>query len=205
MFGALATFFVCTPMKRYWDFSVPGTCINISANFVALAAFNVGTDVVMLLLPIWLLGPLKIQKRQKIGVTLILMIGSFVCIVSILRLAFIFPGLTQMDTTWHYVDNIIWIILEMYVGVICACLPSLKALIKHYFPEFFDGSHVGLGRRIPSFDVATPFPQQREDSSNIFEGQKSTNAGTSVQLKSLATSSEDGACDKRNPVRSSIA
>jgi hypothetical protein len=63
-------------MQRYWDFSVPGTCINISANFIALAAFNVGTDVVMLLLPIWLIKPLKIQKRQKIGVTLILMTGS---------------------------------------------------------------------------------------------------------------------------------
>jgi hypothetical protein len=93
----------------------------------------------------------------------------------------------------------------MYVGVICACLPSLKALIKHYFPEFFDGSHVGLGRRIPSFDVATPSPRQGEDSSNIFEGQKSTNTGTSVQLKSLATGSEDGGCDKRSPIWPSIS
>jgi hypothetical protein len=28
--------------------------------------------------------------------------------VSMLRLALIFPCLTQTDTTWHYVDNIIW-------------------------------------------------------------------------------------------------
>ena len=93
----------------------------------------------------------------------------------------------------------------MYVGVICACLPSLKALIKRYFPEFFESSHVGLGRRIPSFDVATPSPRQWEDSSNIFEGQESTNTGTSVQLKSLATNSEYGGFDKRNPIRPSIS
>jgi hypothetical protein len=28
--------------------------------------------------------------------------------------------------------------LEMHVGVICACLPSLKSLVKAYFPSFFD-------------------------------------------------------------------
>lgn len=29
-------------------------------------------------------------------------------------------------------------VLEMHVGVICACLPSLKPLTKHYFPSLFE-------------------------------------------------------------------
>jgi hypothetical protein len=27
----------------------------------------------------------------------------------------------------------------MYTGIICACLPSLKAFAKHYFPNMFGG------------------------------------------------------------------
>jgi hypothetical protein len=132
-----------------------------------------------------------------------------------MRLALIFPGLAETDFTWHYVYNISWMrvtrnpsfaslnltncsILEMYVGIICACLPSLKALIKSYFPGFFEDYHARLEPGIQSFDVAPPSPQQQPDSSSIFEGQTSTNAGTSVQLKSFATSSEDGGCNKRS-------
>ncbi|KAG4441172.1 hypothetical protein IFR05_003343 [Cadophora sp. M221] len=136
--GILAPFYLCTPMRRYWNFSVKGKCLSINAYFIASSAINAATDVAMLLLPIWLLRPLTIPKRQKIGVIVVLMMGSFVTIVSIVRLALIPGGLHDTDVTWHYVKNLNLIILEMHVGVICACLTSLKPLIKAYFPSFFE-------------------------------------------------------------------
>ena len=78
----------------------------------------------------------------------------------------------ELPATLRFLSNLTnCSILEMYVGIICACLPSLKALIKRYFPGFFKDNHARLDPGIPSFDVATPSPQQQRDSSNIFEGQ----------------------------------
>jgi Fungal rhodopsin domain len=74
--GAFANVFFCHPISRLWDYSVPGTCVQIGEVFLALAAFNAATDVTMLLLPIWLLWPLTLPTRTKIGVVLILMTGS---------------------------------------------------------------------------------------------------------------------------------
>lgn len=40
------------------------------------------------------------------------------------------------DYTYRYVPNLVWFLVEMYVGIICACLPCLKPFTKRYFPNF---------------------------------------------------------------------
>ena len=74
--GILCLFYLCTPIRRYWDFSVEGKCLDLNGYFIANSAMNVATDVILLILPIWLLKPLRVPKRQKIGVTIVLMMGS---------------------------------------------------------------------------------------------------------------------------------
>ncbi|KAG4412358.1 hypothetical protein IFR04_014515 [Cadophora malorum] len=159
--GGFAFLYLCRPLPKYWDFSIPGKCSNFGAAFLAGAALNVATDVALLLLPLWLLHPLKLPLRQKIGVTLILMTGSFVCGVSIYRLAIIPPGLDNMDATWHYIPNIIWCIIEMNTGIICACLPNLKAFAKRHFPNLFKRPVPALVR--PTGYIQRPSPQSLVD------------------------------------------
>lgn len=159
--GGFAFLYLCRPVSKYWDFSIPGKCSNIGAAFLAGAALNVATDVALLLLPLWLLRPLKLPLKQKIGVTLVLMTGSFVCGVSIYRLAIIPPGLKNMDATWHYISNIIWCIIEMNTGIICACLPNLKAFAKRHFPNLFKRPVPALIR--PAGYIQRPSPQSLAD------------------------------------------
>ena len=56
--------------------TVPGSCIDMYAAYFALAALNSATDVVIHLLPIWLLWPLRVKLGQKIAVGLVLMPGG---------------------------------------------------------------------------------------------------------------------------------
>ncbi|KAH6711945.1 hypothetical protein BKA61DRAFT_611860 [Leptodontidium sp. MPI-SDFR-AT-0119] len=135
--GTFAFLYLCQPIRKLWDFTVPGKCVNISKVFLAGAALNAGTDLIMLLLPVWLLWPLHLPAGQKIGVTLILMTGSFVCAISITRLVMIPFRLGDKDCTWSYTPNLLWCIIEMYTGIICSCLPNLKAFAKHHFPNLF--------------------------------------------------------------------
>ncbi|KAH7304850.1 hypothetical protein BKA65DRAFT_205024 [Rhexocercosporidium sp. MPI-PUGE-AT-0058] len=155
--GGFAFLYLCRPLPKYWNFMIPGECSNFGAAFLSGAALNVATDVALLLLPLWLLYPLRLPLKQKIGVTLILMTGSFVCAVSIYRLAIIPPGLSNMDATWHYIRNMIWCIIEMNTGIICACLPSLKAFAQRHFPNLFKKPEPALVR--PAGYIQRPSPQ----------------------------------------------
>lgn len=73
--GAFGFLYLCQPIQAYWGGS-PGTCLDIDTWFLACSALNVFTDVLILLLPIWILRPLKMGFIQKAAVTCILMAGG---------------------------------------------------------------------------------------------------------------------------------
>jgi hypothetical protein len=68
--------YLCRPMQAYWDLTVPGECVNTYAAFHTSNALNVVTDFAILLLPIWMLKPLRVPLMKKIGILLILMAGG---------------------------------------------------------------------------------------------------------------------------------
>jgi hypothetical protein len=105
--------------------------------------------------------------------------------VSFVRLTEIISGKDYSDVTWAYCNNIIWwwvilrffpsphlcffglskltsrifnSLVEMNVGVICACLPSLKSFVKHYFPNVFQISHNRPENERVNFSVFTGIP-----------------------------------------------
>ncbi|KAK0729516.1 hypothetical protein B0H67DRAFT_638122 [Lasiosphaeris hirsuta] len=135
--NAILFLYACTPMQTYWDLSIVGTCINLNATFHTANTLNMVTDFTILLLPIWMLRRLRAPLMKKIGVTLILMTGGFVCAVSLVRMITALVGIADPDISWHYVSNLVWCLVELYVGIICACLPCLKAFAKRYFPNLF--------------------------------------------------------------------
>ncbi|GAB1315415.1 hypothetical protein MFIFM68171_05625 [Madurella fahalii] len=141
--GALAFAYSCVPMAKYWDSSIDGECVNVSASLLARCVLNVATDVCILLLPIWILWPLRLRSTmRKAGISLVLMAGGFVCAASIIRLVAMFTeeGSGEGDFTWHYVNNAVWCLIEMYAGIFCACLPCLKCVIVHHFPGLSSSS-----------------------------------------------------------------
>ena len=75
--NGLTFLYMCAPMRKWWDYSVQGGyCLDSYAAFLAAAVMNSVTDVVLLLLPIWLLWPLRVRLRKKIAVGLVLMPGG---------------------------------------------------------------------------------------------------------------------------------
>ena len=72
--------------------------------------------------------------------------------------------------------------IEMYTGIICACLPVLKVFCKHHFPKVFEGededeppafSTAGhVTNEISNFtDLPTSTRSQGEGGSDIWYGQ----------------------------------
>lgn len=76
--GMLAFAYNCNPIEKAWDKSMTtGTCIQVTKSLIVRAVFNVFTDLCILLLPIWLLWPLRLWSIwQRLSVMVVLMAGG---------------------------------------------------------------------------------------------------------------------------------
>lgn len=61
--------FQCTPVQRFWNFVIPGHCIDILAFFRAETAFNLVTNVAIILLPMPMVWRLHMALRRRILLT----------------------------------------------------------------------------------------------------------------------------------------
>lgn len=78
------------------------------------------------------------------------------CIISILRLSALYAISTSSDVSWDNPLAAIWSSLEVNVGILCSCIPTLKGCITRYFPTLFPSSSYGLSNHVrPStFELA---------------------------------------------------
>ncbi|KAL2106656.1 hypothetical protein VUR80DRAFT_6421 [Thermomyces stellatus] len=131
--AGFAFLYLCQPIERHWNRKIEGHCGNPAVPFWVAAIVNMCTDAIILFLPVWLLRPLRLGPAKTASVLCVLMAGSFVCGITIYRVIDIPKTLTSFDVTWDYVDNYMWCVIETNVAITCACLPCLKAFVKHHF------------------------------------------------------------------------
>ncbi|EHA47963.1 hypothetical protein MGG_10713 [Pyricularia oryzae 70-15] len=99
--------------------------------FAVAAFFNTGTDTVILLLPLWLVRPLQMPLKRKVGVGLVLMAGGFVVAISIQRVMATLALPSTDDIIYQGGLSALWGCVEIWSGILCACLPTLKPFIGH--------------------------------------------------------------------------
>ncbi|KAL7928134.1 hypothetical protein V8C35DRAFT_318826 [Trichoderma chlorosporum] len=147
---SFTTIFQCTPVKYSWDKTVPGHCINIKAFWYGQSGWNTLMDVVVLILPIPVILKLQMNRRAKISILAVFVLGAFVCITSIERLISLnFNATFILDFTWATGTSVIWTQVEATVGVICACTPSLRMPLARFIPYMFGSSKEG-----PSYELS---------------------------------------------------
>ncbi|KAK5993092.1 hypothetical protein PT974_06520 [Cladobotryum mycophilum] len=142
MFGVtfvVVAVFQCTPIHYYWvrwDGEHKGKCMDINAIAWSNAGISIGLDVWMLAVPLWQLRDLNLDWRRKVGVAMMFCVGTFVTVVSILRLRSLVKfGSNSLNPTWDFFDAGLWSTIEINVGLICVCLPSLRLLLVRLFPK----------------------------------------------------------------------
>lgn len=68
--------FLCMPRRKIWTPSLPGHCLNPSALYTASAAFNVVSDLGMLIIPSYSIWRLQITTKRKVGILAVFGTGS---------------------------------------------------------------------------------------------------------------------------------
>ncbi|KAH7184317.1 hypothetical protein BKA60DRAFT_286009 [Fusarium oxysporum] len=103
LYSLIASFvwvYACRPLEKYWDLTImDGSCINFLKVTIFSGVMNTATDAIILLLPIAILRGPCLQKRQKLGVMMIMMTGGLVLVISVVRLKATVDSLSYQDLT----------------------------------------------------------------------------------------------------------
>ncbi|KAJ5225876.1 hypothetical protein N7468_007101 [Penicillium chermesinum] len=138
----ISAWLTCVPIAKFWDPTTPGFCFDKEGLWFSNSAIHITTDLLILLYPMPVLKSLQLPKKQKIALMGVFALGAFVMITSILRLKSLLVISNSTDPTYDNVGAATWSAVECNVAIICACLPSTRALLSKLLPHLFS-SHNG--------------------------------------------------------------
>ncbi|KAF7536108.1 hypothetical protein G7054_g4835 [Neopestalotiopsis clavispora] len=155
---SLAVILQCSPVDgawRSWDGEYKAKCFNVNYLGWSGAGANIFFDVTTLILPLPVLAQLTMSTRKKLQVFSMFAVGFFVTLVSILRLRSMIEfgsttnvtrkprhcvslraSLLELATnifclfTEDYVEVGYWSMIEISIGIVCACMPACRALLS---------------------------------------------------------------------------
>ncbi|CAD6564414.1 MAG: hypothetical protein ASARMPREDX12_002653 [Alectoria sarmentosa] len=135
-----ATLFQCNPISDNWGtnpLQLPGCPNNISVMYQTAAFTNLVSDIVILALPFFPMSKLQLPFEKKIAVLCIFMTGSVVIVAGIGRTVSYFKlrDLADYDFSFHYYWIVLWTSIEPTLGVIGACLPTMRPFFSGVSPE----------------------------------------------------------------------
>jgi hypothetical protein len=126
--GLLIKIFICKPISSYWMGDME-KCLDQNAIITADAIISVISDLAILFLPTPLTWSLQLSMRKRLRVIGILCAGGVATGFSIYRLAMILNARDSTNQTLVFTKVILSGNAEAGIGLICACLPSISALL----------------------------------------------------------------------------
>ncbi|KAL7934098.1 putative PTH11-type G-protein coupled receptor protein [Trichoderma chlorosporum] len=129
----------CIPMDYYWtqyyDYPPNGTCFDLNRFAWANAGLGLLVDIWMIILPVVQIRKLNLHWKRKIGVIAMFMLGTFVSIISVLRLRSVIFFAELINPTWDEWNVAWWSTMEVNIGIICTCLPTVRLILSRMFPQ----------------------------------------------------------------------
>ncbi|PTU23610.1 hypothetical protein P175DRAFT_0433060 [Aspergillus ochraceoroseus IBT 24754] len=124
---------VCIPVDKLWNPAIVGGCLDLAKFYYGLQIPNIATDAIILVMPMKIVWGLQMAKAQKVILCGIFMVGALTLIFDMIRLA-VMIRLSQEgdDVTYNQTPASAWTCIEAAVGIMAACLPSLRPLLTTF-------------------------------------------------------------------------
>ncbi|KAF4306217.1 putative integral membrane protein [Botryosphaeria dothidea] len=127
--------FQCSPVPHFWTQFVgtKGVCLNNTVIMNLSYTHNsmeIISDWIISALPIWLLKETQLARRTKAAVALLLSLGAFASIASIIRITQLTSFASSTNYTITSIPIIEWSIIENAVGIFAANLATLRLLLS---------------------------------------------------------------------------
>lgn len=75
----------CQPVRKTWDPTVPGTCLDHAEVFMGKAVPSFSTDFLILFLPLVEVSKLHVKTPQKFALAGVFLLGALACASSVVR------------------------------------------------------------------------------------------------------------------------
>ncbi|KAK3901529.1 hypothetical protein C8A05DRAFT_44827 [Staphylotrichum tortipilum] len=149
--AALFVWVKCNPVRKTWDFAVPGTCLDSHAMMVYsvfAAALSAAMDLALAMLPWKVIWTLQMKTREKLGVAFAMSMGIFAAATAVVKCTKI-PPLTG--------DNVATTIMASCIPVLRVLFQYMKSSVKQYNTSYepSNGSHL-KGTRANITTVTSP-------------------------------------------------
>nr|POE87139.1 hypothetical protein CFP56_76004 [Quercus suber] len=119
----------CVPLKKEWEPSAAGFCINGNRFTIVdrtFACLNVLVDLSFAIYPVFILKRLQVKLRVRLAVYLLLSCGLLAAVASIGRV--VASDLTVEDITYDLIPLTYWAISEVTGVLILGSLPAFHSL-----------------------------------------------------------------------------
>ncbi|KAK7434770.1 integral membrane protein [Colletotrichum acutatum] len=153
----VAVIFQCTPIEKNWRPTLAGSCIQQFSFGISTACLTILTDLVSVGLPFHIFLGLKMQKKRKIGLMIVFMLGimsvtfqqspcsyiwfCYLCTtgsvtaVSVIRLFFLAKNFTDKSLDANFSLGFCVSSIECNLAIITASVPALWPLIRRWVPQ----------------------------------------------------------------------
>ncbi|KAL2036380.1 hypothetical protein N7G274_010901 [Stereocaulon virgatum] len=127
--------FLCIPLQKALNPTLPGHCLREDVLPYLSGIFNIVSDFYILFVPLPFLMGLKMAAGRKLRLIAVFSVGLFACAASAVRLGVTIVTVNSLDFTSNFSTLSFWAVLEVNVGIICACSLALPAFVDRYWPR----------------------------------------------------------------------
>lgn len=131
--STLASILACVPIEKNFDHSLPGSCYDVQAYVVASVCIVIATDIMVLIVPSWMIYDLHMPRLRKAITISFLSFGLAVTAIGIVRLEYIVRLFLGGQYSRHSME-ITYSTLETNLAIIGACGPTVKWLLARCMP-----------------------------------------------------------------------
>ncbi|KAK6075653.1 integral membrane family protein [Seiridium cupressi] len=130
--------FQCNPVAAQWDYRIlvnDKTASCVDANQVVNAAYSLSvltvlTDWFYALIPIPMVWKVKMTKQAKATVMVVLGLGVFASIATLIRLKFLADLTDLEDLLFATTDAMVWTLIEPGVAIVASSLVTIRPLLR---------------------------------------------------------------------------
>ncbi|CBF69517.1 hypothetical protein AN6415.2 [Aspergillus nidulans FGSC A4] len=138
----LAQVLSCKPISYYWnqwDGEHEGRCASHNSLLLAHSIINIFLDVLVIALPMPVLVKLQMSIEKRVGMCLMFAVGLVYVVFLILRQHYssLHNSFSDRVPSEDFVPVGVWSLLEIDVGIMCSCMPGIRALTKRLYSTLF--------------------------------------------------------------------
>ncbi|OTA99639.1 hypothetical protein M426DRAFT_253773 [Hypoxylon sp. CI-4A] len=161
--------FQCSPVPAQWDYTIladdpTSRCVSaeeiVNAAY-ALSVMSILSDWMYALLPIPMLWKVKMTTQAKMTVVVVLGLGVFASIATLVRLKFLADLIDLADILHAGTDAMVWTLIEPGVAIVASSLVTIRPLLRQWRIKGFGSS--GQSRPTAPFNS---YGQSRTNRSN---------------------------------------